>query len=50
MQVRSTSASAGGSSKSLLSNSQSKVCPEDSTIPGNMRHDYVNIYCFLEVY
>ncbi|KAG5065094.1 hypothetical protein AAZX31_04G019400 [Glycine max] len=30
------SASAGHSSKSLHSNSQSKVCPEDSGIPGNM--------------
>ncbi|CAJ1973163.1 unnamed protein product [Sphenostylis stenocarpa] len=36
-----SSASAGGSSKSLLSNSQSKVCPEDSGIPGNTRHDYL---------
>ncbi|XP_068482388.1 serine/threonine-protein kinase STY46-like isoform X7 [Phaseolus vulgaris] len=36
VQVRSSSASsAGGSSKSLLSNSQSKVCPEDSGIQGN---------------
>ncbi|XP_027904581.1 serine/threonine-protein kinase STY46-like isoform X1 [Vigna unguiculata] len=34
VQVR--SASAGGSSKSLLSNSQSKVCPEDSDVPGSM--------------
>ncbi|WVZ19986.1 hypothetical protein V8G54_007308 [Vigna mungo] len=38
VQVRSASASAGGSSKSLLLNSQSKVCPEDSGIPGSMRH------------
>jgi len=48
MQVRSSSASsAGGSSKSLLSNSQSKVCPEDSGIQGNTRHDCVIIYCFF---
>jgi len=43
------SASAGHSSKSLHSNSQSKVCPEDSGIPGNMRHDYGNIYLPLIV-
>lgn len=42
MQVR--SASAGRSSKSLHSNSQSKVSPQHSGIPANMRHDYVNIY------
>ncbi|KAG2400744.1 Serine/threonine-protein kinase [Vigna angularis] len=38
VQVRSASASTGGSSKSLLLNSQSKVCSEDSGIPGSMRH------------
>ncbi|XP_052732029.1 serine/threonine-protein kinase STY46 isoform X2 [Vigna angularis] len=36
VQVRSASASTGGSSKSLLLNSQSKVCSEDSGIPGSM--------------
>ncbi|XP_061361259.1 serine/threonine-protein kinase STY46-like [Gastrolobium bilobum] len=45
--VQVCSASGARCSKSLHSNSQSKVSPQDSDIPDNMRHDYCLKLLFL---